>query len=261
MISDSLNAPWPPEVVQGLAAYRQGDLIERPPFFYWGDGRHPLWRPTGADLAADEDDVVVIEDDAFTHGIITTQTCDLRGLGSLKKPWAMVAPVYHLEGDPNGIRAQIERGAVAYLTRVTAIENDFAVADTRIEFPVEKGYLVGRTPQRGFRTEDEALQFADKLAECRRRPALANDIYELLLVPLKERLANAQPDEQQQLLENLWEIRLRIEGDRTEPIAVQLVVFTSGPATAEQREWFEDSWDASRLAAADRLNIFAAGLS
>src|SRR5947209_2051010 len=103
VISDHVVRPWPQEVADALNAYRQGDLLERPPFFYWGEGRYPLWRPTADELAVGEDDVVVIEDEAFAYGIITTQTCDLRGPGSLTKPWLMIAPVYDIDGDPNGI--------------------------------------------------------------------------------------------------------------------------------------------------------------
>lgn len=255
MINDHLLRPWPDEVAAALDEFRQGDLIERPPFFYWGVGNYPLWRPTSEELSDEEDDVVILDDDGFTHGIITTQTCDLRGPGSSTKPWLMLSPVYGIEGDPNGIRSLVDRGLVTYLSRVTGLEDRYAVADTRLEFPLEKGYLVGRQPLRGFRTEEEYLRFAEKLAENKRRPALASSIYECVLAPLRERARATSADEIDRVFEHLWELRLRVEGDRVDPIAVQLVVFSSAPPSDDLRAWFDEWWDEARVAAEDRLAL------
>src|SRR5689334_4241487 len=58
----------PQAVTDALDTYKQGDLVEGPPFFYWGDGRHPLWRATENALEEDEDDVVVLDQQPLAYG-------------------------------------------------------------------------------------------------------------------------------------------------------------------------------------------------
>ncbi len=98
VIDRHIKAPWPPEVAEALAHFRQGDLIERPPFFY---GRHATIEIFDAGGLAEEESQVheVHPDDAPPYGIITTQTCDLDERGTPTQPWIQVSPVYPLKGD------------------------------------------------------------------------------------------------------------------------------------------------------------------
>ena len=93
MIDRHIKAPWPPEVAEALAHFRQGDLIERPPFFY---GRHATIEIFDAGGPAEEESQVheVHPDDAPPYGIITTQTCDINEQGTPTQPWIQVSPVW-----------------------------------------------------------------------------------------------------------------------------------------------------------------------
>lgn len=52
----------------------------------------------------------------------------------------------------------------AYLVYLPALEPGFWVADLRIELPVEKGWLAGQTPTKGFDNEDSQRGLGARLA-------------------------------------------------------------------------------------------------
>jgi hypothetical protein len=252
VIDDHLISPWPHEVVDALDGFRQGDLVKDPPMFYWGDARFPLWQPTAEETEAGVADVVLLEEGSLDYAIITTQTCDLREQRTQKKPWFSVAPVYEFAEDSHGLWPLIEAGRVTYLTRVSGLEGSW-VADTRIEMPVEKSWLVGKTSIAGFAGQDEYLTFAERLADARRRPAIADAIYQKVLRPLRDALKKLPTADAAALLGPVWEFRLAVSGDRTSPDAVQLVVLTLGPCPSPILEWFESWWDEARLSADSAL--------
>jgi hypothetical protein len=160
VIDEHINRPWPPEVAQALAPFKQGDLLEKPPFFY---GRHPTIElvdaggPGGTESQVHE----LHPDDAPPYGIITTQTCDLNKQGTPTQPWFQVSPVY-VVGDERILDK-------AYAVELTGPPADRFVADLRIELPLEKSLLVGREPIPGFATDEEAEAFGRLLGQRRAR--------------------------------------------------------------------------------------------
>lgn len=79
MIDEGLPAAWPLDVLEALRAFKQGSLVERPPIFYMAAPAHGIWDLTcfagTQDLA--EDLIELAERDRPSHGLITTQTCDI----------------------------------------------------------------------------------------------------------------------------------------------------------------------------------------
>jgi len=79
MIDEGLPAIWPPSAVDAVKPFRQGDLVESPPFFYAASGDCPIWSLT-VGMVEDGYDAsipVLADEDAPPYGIITTQSCDL----------------------------------------------------------------------------------------------------------------------------------------------------------------------------------------
>ena len=96
MIDQHIKRPWPREVLEALRLFKQGDLIDKPPFFY--AALPPLEIFDAGGLIDEEPQVVELHpDDAPPYGIITTQTCDLDEQGEPSQPWLQVSPVYEVE--------------------------------------------------------------------------------------------------------------------------------------------------------------------
>ena len=79
MIDDRLPEEWPEAVLTAAREWRQGYVVEEPPFFYYRSESDPVWE---IELAADEEagDAALVELDPDLRsrfGLITTQTCDL----------------------------------------------------------------------------------------------------------------------------------------------------------------------------------------
>lgn len=43
MIDAGIAHPWPREVLEAVARFKQGDLVERPPFFYAATRSYGIW--------------------------------------------------------------------------------------------------------------------------------------------------------------------------------------------------------------------------
>lgn len=255
LIDAGLLKPWPDDVVASLKTFRQGDLVKEPPFFYFGVPRRALWVLSEPESPDDADPDVFIADERFVPwGVITTQTCDLQEEGRPKKPWFAVAPVYKLLPDDTGLENLIRLERVTYLFHMSGLEPGFWVADTRIEFPIEKAWLVGRTPTPGFKTGMEYRAFAERLASNRRRPALIDTIYTDVIKPLRNRLEKMSVDEVAELRDPVDELLLDLAGDWTNPETVQLVILTDGPCPNAVKEWFEQWWDEA-ASGATKLNL------
>lgn len=254
MIDQSIIQPWSEEVLAAVRRFRQGDLVHDPPLFYFGSGASAVLTLTRDTPGDGTPDVYIADDGTMSWGVITTQTCDVQEEGRPKRPWIQVAPVYELTRD-EGRWNQIRKKRISYLTHISGLEPGFWIADTRIEMPIEKSWLVQSASVRGFETEDEYLAFADHLAANRRRPALAASILDHLVNPLKASLDALPTEEATELLDPVEEILLDVAGDRVTPESVQLVVLCKGDCPAHVREWFEGWWDGARAAADDELAL------
>lgn len=188
MIDEGLPEPWPPEVLEALARFKQGHLVERPPIFYAASPAHGIWDLTrGAGVADAEEDLLELSDeDRPSYGLITTQTCDIAEEGRPDHPWVEVVPVYRLVDVSDEERELLESHRRSHLVLLEPPDLDDGpwVADLRIEVPIEKSWLVGRTPVDSFSSEEKYQVLAQRLAAKRERPALATPAMDTIVRPL-----------------------------------------------------------------------------
>ena len=245
MIDNHIKRPWPPEVLAAVARFKQGDVVERPPFFY---ARHPTLEvfDAGGPQVGESQIHELHPDDAPPYGIITTQTCDVAEQGEPMQPWLSVSPVY----------AATDQQLIAkgYAVELTGPFMGRYVADLRIELPLEKSVLVGREAIPGFATEAEAEAFGRLLGVRRARAALANELVEAVIRMLARRRNNNR-NRARRVWEQLWRLGLQIEeGTRLRPIAVRVHAMCNGPPSQEVREWFDD-WEDRAREEADTVQI------
>lgn len=255
MIDAHLRCPWPAEVLDAVARFKQGHLVESPPFFYVAAPKHGVWNFTreAGDPNLCGDLLEVAAEDTSPYGLITTQTCDLNEQSvSPKQPWIKIAPVYPADSILKpGQDKQITNHAVGHLVKLTnpMLPTGFWVADLRIEVPIEKSWLVGRRPIAGFADEAGYLKLAERLARRCDRPALANVISEEVVRALKQGLQKLSKTEKAELLQHVKELRLLTDGNRLNPVAAQLMVITvDNPAPLIVQKWFDEWWDMAQAA-------------
>lgn len=242
---------WPAAVQEAVGRFEQGDLVERPSFFYLASARHGIWRLTR--LAGDQtlpDELFELDpDEAPPYGMITTETCDLvEEDGEPRQPWISVAPVYRLENLETNFINLLRDNRVAYMRQLT--DNRFSgeiwVADVRIEFPFEKSWLVGREPVPAFGTPNEKSALAEFLAARRNRPVLAPEIHTALLKNLRRWVENrAKGGRLDEVLAGVAEVRLAVSGSPLMPDGVSLIIISQGErlVSAEVRQRWDDKWE------------------
>ncbi len=253
MIQQGLGDPWPDEVQPAAQPFLQGHLIESPPFAYAADLRYPVWsltRTLAAETAEDERGVEVVElDEEYRppYGIISSQSCDLTEEDrEPNQPWFGVYPVYKVATDSKLLNRD-------YIYRLDPPDLDEGpcVADMRIELPLEKGVLVGRTPIEAFPDEAGYIAFANAMARRRGRPALHSVFNEMLLATTAElNRRTSRKKQSRRVREKVHALRLAIEdGTRLKPAIARLYVVTQEEADDETRDWFGAWWDEARQVA------------
>lgn len=146
---------WPAAVQEAVASFEQGALVEAPPFFYVGSAKYGIWRFTReiGDVDLPSELFELDPEEAPKYGMITTETCDLvEEAGRPRQPWISVAPVFLLENLDGNSSSLLRKKRVAYMRQLTApqFSDGTWVVDVRIEFPIEKSWLVGREPIQAF---------------------------------------------------------------------------------------------------------------
>jgi hypothetical protein len=252
VIDEAAGVPWPEEVRAAVGPFRQGHLIEAPPFFYAADLRAPVWGLTHA-VSADtaehergEELLELAEEDRPPYGIITTQSCDLaEETDRPRKPWIGVAPVYSVPGDSRiPLRDEIYR-----LNPPALPGGGVWVADLRIEMPVEKSFLIEREPIDAFASEQEAVAFGNYLARRRGRPALASVFHDVITQAMQDlrNESGARKKQRRLVREQVYQVRLAIEdGTRLAPVAAKLWVVCRDEPSDETRDWFGAWFDRAR---------------
>ena len=251
-IDDLLPETWPANITTALTHWHQGHLIAAPPLFWAADPSSPLL-PFTAENGDSQRSWQIFSlpvGERPPYGVIVSQTCDICEARPVN-PFIDIAPVYDIAdalsgGQENDIRNHQWNNYV-YLTRQPVADRCF-VADLRILLPLEKGALLGRQPIDGFNNEADRLDFADRVATRHRRPAYADAVHDLLIAPLDNWIrtdAKNAIKEHSGRFTDVEEVRLRIEGDRLSPKAVQLVVFQESVLTREDqgswRKWREEA--------------------
>jgi hypothetical protein len=239
VINGGLPSRWPESVLAAARRFRQGHLVQAPPFFYWATPAHGIWALTAtADASADEEVFELETEDRAAYGLITTQTCDINE-AKPKHPWIHVAPVEQMaEGD---LAAMVRQHRVSYLVPLNppTLEG-FWVADLRLEVPVEKSWLVGCHPVESYSTEADYERLAERLSHKRERPALADALVEGVYQPLTAWLGRRAGREAST---GVREIRFRLGGTRLVPTAAGLVLIKDEPWSAAERAVWDRWWD------------------
>jgi hypothetical protein len=216
MIDNGLPPVWGSHIAHAVARFDQGDLVERPPFFYAAVPSRGVWSTTAllADQVGEGEDVVIEVDpqDRPPYGVITSQGCDI--LDTSRKPWVQVAPVFEataILADERRL-ADIRRGAVPHLVLLDPPQLEGVwIADLRIEMPIEKSWLAERTPIAGFANDEGRRHFARHLAGRLERPALPDKIHEILVRPLRRWLDRAGAQMSNAMAEAGVEFRLSVQ--------------------------------------------------
>jgi len=261
VIDDDLIEDWPPDVVIAVSDFEQANLVERPPFFYVASARYGLWRLTLEFGDPDLPDELFEVDSEFCapFGMITTETCDLvEEDGRPKQPWFAVAPVYKLSDDidPN-VLDLLNEGRIGYLRRLTSevLGDGIWVVDARIEFPIEKSWLVGKAPIRAHGMDGKPISVAEFLARRRDRPVLCSALHKELIRPMRRWIERLRPERRKEALDGVAEVRLALAGSPLDPDGAGLIVLgDKDPVPATVREQWDGKWDSWRQRL-DSVNI------
>ena len=193
---------------------------------------------------------------APAYGMITTQTCDIveedRELPVW--PWVQVVPVYDVDSALNSGDKRLLRGGRGRrrLLHVPAISPGFYVADFRISFPVEKGWLAEQECIDGFGAEDLRHRVGERLALLGGRPAFSGSFVRAVQDPLTKSLRDLKQADRplfDAIDAAVPEVGIRLD-DRLAPSTAQVVVLCDTPLTEAQREWWHDWLDSCRSDAA-----------
>lgn len=236
-------AEWPDKVLERLRQFVQGDLVARPPMAYLTYPRSPIWEESRRFPAAMTP----------PYGMITTQTCDLVEEGAERPvwPWVQLVPVYDMGAELNSgeksllAQARFKRS----LLDVPALKEGFYVADFRLSFSVEKGWLAGQARVDGFGTEELRQRVGDRLALLSGRPAFAGSFVTTIQAPLTKALRDLKRDDREafnRLDEAVPEIGVLLDS-RLNPSTVQIVVACNAPLDNTQLEWWNTWWDNCRV--------------
>ena len=187
-------ASWPTGFDAHLDGFGQGHIIgDLPVFFLESDVA--LWsRPRQQFGTSGNVGLVGEHQHPRRRVMLLTQACDLL---KPKNPWITVCPVYDASGRlPTSQQGQIRSGQIGHLVAVTAAwANDgFWVADLRLEMPLEKLILMGRSPIDAFASEQEYSTLAARLGSRRQRPAAPQPCLDLVITPLFEAMHSLSDD-------------------------------------------------------------------
>lgn len=249
---------WPAGVLEAAALFEAGDIIAKPPLFYFADSSRGVWAATrtleegspGAELV----DAQSVSPD---FGIITSQTCDIGEIGFARpcKPWIQVAPVYDLSSIRDDVRSALQKNKgpiyLKWIPQLAGVSNGFWVADLRIEVPVEKSILVGRVPIKGFHSEQEQRGVLKRVSDLRLRPAWADAVVDGVQNPLLSSLKALRGSDRQTFDE--IELAVAEVGARTDsmvqPKTLEMALFVDAPLSDTALEWWNSFTDFLRASA------------
>jgi hypothetical protein len=264
----SSRAEWPPGVLDACAAFVAGDVVSDPPLFYWAAPERAVWGATRSYREGSSGPEIV---DASAYappfGVITSQTCDLGEIDFEPpiRPWISIAPVYDMAEELDGAAQSLlkkGRGTIflLHLPALSHIRSGFWVADLRIEVPIEKSWLSGRQPVKGFISEIQQQSVVERVAAIRVRPAWAEVVVEVVqrvLVGELSRLRSENRELFKSVASSVAEIGARSDS-LLRPTFVQLGAFAAGDLPTQVAGWWEQLTDTVRDVADGRgLTVMA----
>ncbi|MEU6044297.1 hypothetical protein [Streptomyces griseus] len=222
-----------------------------PPFFYFADPDAPIWSRTRA-YAGRGEGAEIIEGAGASkpkYGIVTSQTCDIaeEDAPRPKRPWVQISPVYELSSSLNaGQIGQLRKfQGNAYFLHVPLLSGGFWVADFRIEFPVEKGWLANQRPLNGFPDEDLQRKVGERVALLRSRPAFAGSFVTAVQEPLVQSLRELKKQNRplhSAILDNVNEVRVALDSYLA-PKEARLILLVEEELPAVVWDWWLNWWD------------------
>lgn len=139
------------------------------------------------------------------------------------------------------------------MLHVPLLSPGFHVADFRISFPVEKGWLAAQPRIDGFGSEELRERVGERLAYLSGRPAFAGAFVATVQKPLSDALRalrREDPDLFTEIDSLVPEVGVRLDS-RLAPKTAQVVVVCEAPLEDRHREWWTAWWDACRSVAAE----------
>lgn len=243
---------WPDGVLDSLRRFSQGDVIERPPLFYYADPRYPIWARTREyQQTSTGPEVIVVGPEASPpYGIITSQTCDIAEEDADEpiRPWVQMCPVYDRSDLNSGTRRLLRDGKGSrHLLHLPNLTSGFWIADLRIEYPVEKGWLAQQRPIDAFADEVRQRIVGSRVAALRSRPAFGREFGEAVQRPLVDRLRELRRND----TAFYQRMDLQVDGVAVEldsllnPTQARISLLTEGDLDEDIRAWWESWWDAA----------------
>lgn len=256
------RADWPPEVLDSSARFSCGDVVENPPYFYFANPEFAVMDLTRRydDGQSNGPEIIDAGEIATPFGIITSQTCDVREVDfdPPSKPFISVAPVFDATDRlPKETLSLLKKGkqiqAWLHLPALSEVRTGLWVADFRIELPVEKSWLVGREPIKGFHDEADARRVPAAVADIRTRPAWATVVIENVQAVLDAELRTLKrenPPLYNSAVSEIDEVGARSDS-MLQPSFVQMAAFYETAISDAVASWWTDVTDrvAARLAA------------
>jgi hypothetical protein len=231
--------------------------VAEPPFFYFADPHSPVWEETKAytDTSVGPEIVSASPRVSPSHGIVTSQTCDIGEEDSERplKPWVMISPVYPIAN--KGWKKKLRRGGgPRYWLLVPGLTNDEVMAaDLRIEVPVEKGWLANQERIVGFPSDAEKAALAARLAWLKGRPVFSSEFNRLIINPLDSLLSNeqasgngdAEEGHLDELVEHTEEVTVSVDSNM-HPSFVTITFLGEGELSGPAKEWIREWGDGIR---------------
>jgi hypothetical protein len=128
----------------------------------------------------------------------------------------------------------------------------FYVADFRLSFPVEKGWLASQPRVDGFGTEELRQRVGDRVALLGGRPAFAGSFVETVQGPLTSALRELRQTNRElfdRIDDAVPEVGVVLDS-RLNPTTAQVVVLCESPLGDAMTEWWNTWWDRCREGAA-----------
>jgi len=249
VIDDGVPSEWNPEVLAVCRRFRQGNLVERPPFLYVANPQAGVWWLTtsAGDNSTKEDLFELSDPDRPPYGMIVTETCDLaeEDARTPRIPWITICPVYDLAGRLSGGQlSNLQSNRIQYLRLLNSasLPDGIWIVDFRIEIPIEKSWLVGRTPIGVYESELDYAKLARALAARRERPVISGDVHKALIKPLRRWLERLSDPRKQVALAGISEVRVLLAGSPLDPDGASLLILTEKSLFEETRKEWDSKW-------------------
>lgn len=249
------RSAWPDGVLDRMQSLAQGHVLRNPPLFYFADPAHPIWARTRAytDGSVGPEVVEAGEEAVPAYGMITSQTCDVVEEMSDRplRPWVQLSPVYNRSDLNSGLRILISAGkGPRYLFHVPQLPGGFWVADLRIEYPVEKGWVAGQEALDGLGSQALRMRLSERLGLLRSRPAFAQEFVDAVQRPLVEQLRALKAthkDLYERMDAQVDEVCVELD-DHLSPTQGRVTLLLERPVDPDVLSWWNGWWDTASQA-------------